>query len=63
MSYSEVHRLPIRYRSWFLRRLVKHFDDKNKAYEDAREKSRQTDRSTGSLDKLSQFESQIKSKF
>ena len=63
MTYSEVHRLPIRYRSWFLRRLVKHFDDKNKAYEDARNKKSSPSQSNNSLEKLSQFESHIKSKF
>ena len=63
MSYSEVHRLPIRYRSWFLRRLVKHFDAKNKAYKDALNKNNTTEKSDTTYEKLSQFESQIKSKF
>ena len=27
MSYSEVFKLPIRYRRWFLDRLVRHFED------------------------------------
>ena len=65
MSYSEVHRLPIRYRNWFLRRLAKHFNDKNKAYEEVKNrnsKSSQQIQSNDKLDKLSQFESQIKSK-
>ena len=65
MTYSEVHRLPIRYRTWFLRRLAKHFEDKNQAYEDAKNKNsnrNSSSRSENSLQKLSQFESQIKSK-
>ena len=62
MTYSEVHRLPIRYRNWFLRRLVKHFDEKNKAYEDAKNGNNKNS-SSGNLEKLSQFESQVKSKF
>ena len=32
MSYSEVKSLPIKYRHWYLSRLVKHFKEKNKAY-------------------------------
>ena len=28
MSYTEVRNLPIQYRRWFIRRLVKHFDKK-----------------------------------
>jgi hypothetical protein len=63
MSYSEVHRLPIRYRRWYLRRLAKHFDDKNKAYEESKNKNSSPSRQENSLEKLSQFESQIKSKF
>ena len=30
MSYSEVQKLPVRYRHWFVKRLSKHFDQKNK---------------------------------
>lgn len=63
MTYSEVHRLPLRYRSWFLRRLAKHFDDKNKAYEDIKNNKTPSKQSNNSLEKLSQFESHIKSKF
>jgi ABC-type uncharacterized transport system fused permease/ATPase subunit len=64
MSYSEVHRLPIRYRSWFLRRLVKHFNDKNKAYEDAKlgNSSKNKDTSQSDIEKFKMFETQIKSK-
>ena len=63
MSYSEVHRLPIRYRTWFLRRLVQHFDEKNKAYDEAKSNANNKNSSPDNLLKLSQFESQIKSKF
>lgn len=35
MSYSEVHRLPIRYRHWYLDRLAQHFKMKNKAHKEA----------------------------
>ena len=62
MSYSEVHRLPIRYRRWFLDRLVKHFNDKNKAYDDAKNRSKSSKNPESNLQKLSQFESHLKSK-
>jgi len=31
MSYSELQRLPTRYRSWYVNRLSNHFKDKNEA--------------------------------
>ena len=31
MTYSEVKRLPVRYRRWYLERLAKHFKDVNEA--------------------------------
>jgi len=60
MSYSEVHKLPITYRRWFLARLVKHFQQKNKAYETGKNQT-DTD-SDNKLNKLNQFEQQIKSR-
>lgn len=29
MSYTELQKLPVRYRHWYIRRLSKHFDKKN----------------------------------
>lgn len=29
MSYSDVKSLPIRYRHWYLKRLTRHFEEKN----------------------------------
>lgn len=63
MSYSEVHKLPIRYRTWFLRRLVKHFDDKNKAFEDVRNGGNKNSNSGNQMDMLNKFEAGIKNKF
>ncbi len=31
MSYTEVRKLPVRYRRWYITRLLKHFKDKNEA--------------------------------
>ncbi len=33
MSYTEIKRLPIRYRRWFLDRVVAHFEQQNKRRE------------------------------
>ena len=51
MSYSEVRQLPIRYRRWFIERLLKHFDDKKKIQEN------------GSIDDSSKFNSKNLEKF
>lgn len=32
MSYSDVKQLPIRYRHWYLNRLVRHFEEKNNLF-------------------------------
>ena len=61
MSYSEVKQLPIQYRKWFLGRLVKHFNDKNDVIDSRRSKNDNTQQENP-LSKLSQFESQMKSK-
>ena len=29
MSYSEVRGIPVRYRRWFIERLLKYYEDKN----------------------------------
>ena len=33
MSHSEVYRLPVPYRKWNIKRLIKHFEKKNENYE------------------------------
>lgn len=42
MSYSEVKRLPVRYRRWYLERLAKHFKEKNEIYEKSSYQDTQT---------------------
>tara|TARA_R100000388_G_scaffold24217_1_gene18503 strand:+ start:3213 stop:3356 length:144 start_codon:yes stop_codon:yes gene_type:complete len=34
-SFLEAYNLPIKIRRWFIKRLVKHFDEKNKAAQKA----------------------------
>jgi len=35
MSYSDIRSLPVPYRKWHIKRLIKHFEDKNKKIEEA----------------------------
>ena len=62
MSHSEVRNLPIRYRHWYLNRLVRHFEEKNKQFNDASSRS-STTRDTDSINNLNKFESQMNKKF
>ena len=61
MSYSEVHRLPIRYRRWYLDRLKRHFEEKNKAYEKSNQPIK-PNKNSNDGDLFSRFESQVKNK-
>lgn len=62
MSYSEVRSLPIRYRHWYLRRLVRHFEEKNKHFEDAKSNNN-TVQASDNISNLNKFESQMNKKF
>tara|TARA_R110001599_G_C11874594_1_gene623320 strand:+ start:304 stop:480 length:177 start_codon:yes stop_codon:yes gene_type:complete len=57
MSYSEVKQLPTAYRRWFLSRLVKEFDSKNKAYE-----SNSGDGNGENMSKLREYENMLSKK-
>lgn len=64
MSHSEVRRLPVRYRHWYLDRLAKHFKDQKEAMSkrsspDSRNEQSQSE----NLNKLAEFEKQMNSKF
>jgi hypothetical protein len=58
MSYTELRRLPVRYRTWYVKRLSKHFEDKKKAMEN-RSSNSQSSPDMSSLDK---FEKMINQK-
>jgi len=58
MSYLEVKQLPIRYRRWFIDRIVKHFKDQNDRYNKDKTNNRNDDRRS-----FSEFEKQVNSKF
>ena len=58
MSYTELRQMPVRYRTWYIKRLSKHFEDKKEAIEN---------RSTGNSSKFDknafdQFEKMINQK-
>jgi hypothetical protein len=58
MSYSEVYRLPVAYRKWFISRLVQDFKQRKNAIE-----GNNTDESNHSnMDKLKQFEDMLSKK-
>ena len=58
MSYSEVHKLPITYRKWFLNRLIRHFETKSSFSS----KDNSTPNPSEGLKNLNKFESLIKGK-
>ena len=59
MSYLEVKQLPIRYRRWFLDRIVKHFKEQNERLN----KDKNTRNENNDLASLADFEKQVNSKF
>ena len=56
MSYSEVRGLPVRYRRWFIERLLKYYKDKNDP-DNRRGASAENNRS------LSQYQEHLDKKF
>ena len=61
MSYSEVKRLPVRYRHWYLKRLVQHFEEKNKIREEIKNSNNQNKNSQ--LNSLAAYENSLNNKF
>ena len=62
MSYSEVHRMPVRYRRWFLQRLVRHFEEKNEASKKSSSEPLNNKDNSSEYDMFSRFEDQVKNK-
>ena len=61
MTYQDIRSMPIRYRRWYLDRLIKHFDKRNKMYENAGNPSSHRDSpDTAGFDK---FNEMINNKF
>jgi hypothetical protein len=58
MSYSEVERLPVAYRKWFIKRLVKEFNKKNEAMSG----NQNQDANHDNMSKLKQYEDMLSKK-
>ena len=54
MAYSDIKNLPVRYRKWFVERLIKHFRQINEQKRKPQERK--------DINKFSKFEDQIKKK-
>lgn len=63
MSFSEVKKLPIRYRHWYLDRLAKHFNDKKEMMESVKSNNSARESNSDVMNKFAQFENQVNSKF
>ena len=60
MSHTEIYNLPVRYRNWYIDRLVKHFKDRNDASRKNDQKSKNTYENQKGFD---QFQEMINNKF
>jgi hypothetical protein len=60
MSHSEVKRLPVRYRHWYLKRLVRHFEEKNKVREEIKSNGQNKN---SQMSSLAAYENSLNNKF
>ena len=60
MSHTEVYNLPVRYRSWYVDRLVKHYKDKNESHKTTSDKTSISQNNQKGFD---QFQEMINNKF
>lgn len=63
MGYSEVRNLPVRYRKWFIERLVKHFSEKNKLYENSDNNKNQRTVDNTDMSSFNKYQEMIDKKF
>lgn len=65
MSYSEVNKLPTRYRSWYIKRLVRYFKEKNQAMENARQGNQSStgEESHSNVEALNKYQEMLDKKF
>jgi hypothetical protein len=63
MSYSEIRTIPVAYRQWFVKRLIKHFDDANKRQDQVATNKNSSERAKISGSDIDNFENAINRKF
>lgn len=63
MSYSEIRTIPVAYRQWFVKRLIKHFDDANKRQNQVATNKNSSERAKISGSDIDNFENAINRKF
>ena len=63
MSYSEVRNLPVRYRKWFIDRLVKHYSEKNKIYKDSQGSQNQRKVEGSDMSSFNKYQEMMNKKF
>lgn len=63
MSYSEIRTIPVAYRQWFVKRLIKHFDDANKRQDQVANNKNSSERAKISGSDIDNFENAINRKF
>jgi hypothetical protein len=56
MSYTEIYKLPVKYRHWFLKRLEKHYSDQTK-------KSEENPEPINNKGNFKKFENMLQNKF
>ena len=59
MSYSDVRKMPIAYRKWFIKRLVKHVEQKNEQLKKNAPASQSSTRTKLSNNDINKFEEAI----
>lgn len=63
MSHSEVKSLPVRYRRWYLERLVRHFKEKNEIRENAKNKNSNKNSDTNKMNAFNAYQQDLNNKF
>lgn len=63
MNYSEIRSIPVAYRKWFVKRLIKHFDDANKRQNQVSTNKNSSERAKISDSDIDNFENAINRKF
>ena len=60
-TYLDIRMMPTRYRHWYIKRLVQHFEKRSSMYEKARNPS--SDASSSNMESLDKFTDMMNKKF